>query len=93
MEAEAEAEAVALKGDAEAYAIEIKAKAEVGFLKATWIMVVVQIDEMKKILEEVSSDQAEKMAKKADAWKEYKEAAMVDMMLQTLPKAKGQFSS
>ena len=26
------------------------------------------------------------MAKKADAWKEYKEAAMVDMMLQTLPK-------
>ena len=30
--------------------------------------------------------QAEKMAKKADAWKEYKEAAMVDMMLQTLPK-------
>ena len=38
------------------------------------------------------SIQAEKMAKKADAWKEYKEAAMVDMMLQTLPKAKGQFS-
>ena len=37
---------------------------------------------------EVLSDQAEKMAKKADAWKEYKEAAMVDMMLQTLPKAK-----
>jgi flotillin len=30
--------------------------------------------------------EAEKMAKKADAWKEYKEAAMVDMMLQTLPK-------
>ena len=28
------------------------------------------------------------MAKKADAWKEYKEAAMVDMMLQTLPKVK-----
>merc|ERR1712062_908339 len=25
-------------------------------------------------------------AKRADAWKEYKEAAMVDMMLQTLPK-------
>ena len=36
---------------------------------------------------DVLSDQAEKMAKKADAWKEYKEAAMVDMMLQTLPKA------
>merc|ERR1712106_1028292 len=30
--------------------------------------------------------EAEQMAKKADAWKEYKEAAMVDMMLQTLPK-------
>merc|ERR1739838_1026686 len=26
------------------------------------------------------------MAKKADAWKEYKEAAMLDMMLESLPK-------
>ena len=26
------------------------------------------------------------MAKKADAWKEYKEAAMLDMMLEALPK-------
>ena len=26
--------------------------------------------------------EAEQMAKKADAWKEYKEAALVDMMLQ-----------
>ena len=26
--------------------------------------------------------EAEQMAKKADAWKEYKEAAIVDMMLQ-----------
>ena len=35
------------------YAIEIKAKTEVGFLKATWMMVVVvmQMDEM--ILDEV----------------------------------------
>jgi flotillin len=32
--------------------------------------------------------EAEQMAKKADAWKEYKEAAMVDMMLQTLPKVR-----
>ena len=32
--------------------------------------------------------ESEQMAKKADAWKEYKEAAMVDMMLQTLPKVK-----
>jgi hypothetical protein len=30
--------------------------------------------------------EAEQMAKKADAWKEYKEAAMIDMMIQTLPK-------
>ncbi|XP_050360547.1 flotillin-1 isoform X1 [Nymphalis io] len=29
---------------------------------------------------------AEQMAKKADAWKEYGSAAMVDMMLETLPK-------
>ena len=49
------------------------------------VVVMLQMDEM--ILKEVWSDQAEKMAKKADAWKEYKEAAMVDMMLQTLPKA------
>ena len=32
------------------------------------------------------------MAKKADAWKEYKEAAMVDMMLQTLPKVKKMYA-
>ena len=30
--------------------------------------------------------EAEKMAKKADAWKEYKEAAMLDMMLDSMPK-------
>lgn len=29
---------------------------------------------------------AEQMAKKAEAWKEYGSAAMVDMMLETLPK-------
>ena len=85
MEAEAEAEAVALKGDAEAYAIEIKAKAEVGFEDDN-----LDHDEFCDAngadVDEILSDQAEKMAKKADAWKEYKEAAMVDMMLQTLPK-------
>ena len=26
------------------------------------------------------------MAKKADAWRDYQEAAMIDMMLDTLPK-------
>ena len=32
--------------------------------------------------------EAEKMAKKADAWKEYKEAAMLDMMLESMPKVR-----
>jgi flotillin len=36
--------------------------------------------------------EAEQMAKKADAWKDYKEAAMVDMLLDTLPKVKGKLS-
>jgi hypothetical protein len=30
--------------------------------------------------------EAEQMVKKADAWKEYQDAAIVDMFLQTLPK-------
>lgn len=30
--------------------------------------------------------EAEQMAKKADAWKDYQDAAMVDMILETLPK-------
>lgn len=30
--------------------------------------------------------EAEQMAKKAEAWREYKDAALVDMMLETLPK-------
>lgn len=32
--------------------------------------------------------EAEQMSKKADAWKEYREAAMVDMLLDSLPKVK-----
>ena len=32
--------------------------------------------------------EAEQMAKKADAWKDYQDAAMVDMVLETLPKVK-----
>lgn len=35
--------------------------------------------------------EAEQMAKKADAWKDYKEAAMVDMLLGTLPKVRFSF--
>lgn len=30
--------------------------------------------------------EAEQMAKKADAWREYKDAAMIDMVLDTIPK-------
>lgn len=30
--------------------------------------------------------EAEQMSKKADAWRDYQEAAMVDMILETLPK-------
>lgn len=30
--------------------------------------------------------EAEQMSKKAEAWREYREAAMVDMLLETLPK-------
>lgn len=30
--------------------------------------------------------EAEQMTKKADAWRDYQEAAMVDMLLATLPK-------
>ena len=37
--------------------------------------------------------EAEQMAKKADAWNEYKEAALVDMMLQVLPKVAAEISA
>lgn len=37
-------------------------------------------------IEAKAKAEAEQMAKKADAWKEYREAAMVDMLLDALPK-------
>ncbi|KXJ29512.1 Flotillin-1 [Exaiptasia diaphana] len=37
-------------------------------------------------IEAKAKAEAEQMAKKADAWKEYREAAVVDMVLETLPK-------
>lgn len=37
--------------------------------------------------------EAEQMAKKADAWKDYQDAAMVDMILETLPKIAAEISS
>ena len=39
-------------------------------------------------IEARAKSEAEKMAKKADAWKEYKEAAMLDMMLESMPKVR-----
>jgi flotillin len=37
-------------------------------------------------IEAKAKAEAEQMAKKADAWKEYCEAAVVDMVLETMPK-------
>ena len=37
-------------------------------------------------IEAKAKAEAEQMARKADAWKDYQEAAMVDMVLETLPK-------
>jgi len=37
-------------------------------------------------IEAKGTAEAEQMAKKADAWKEYREAAVVDMVLATMPK-------
>lgn len=37
--------------------------------------------------------EAEQMQKKAEAWKEYKEAAMVDMLLEVLPKVAAEVSA
>jgi hypothetical protein len=41
-------------------------------------------------IQEKAKAEAEQMAKKADAWKDFQEAAMVDMVLETMPKV-GQF--
>ena len=37
-------------------------------------------------IEAKAKAEAEQMAHKADAWKDYQEAAMVDMILETIPK-------
>lgn len=39
-------------------------------------------------IEAKAKAEAEQMAKKADAFREYKDAAMVDMFLETLPKVR-----
>lgn len=37
-------------------------------------------------IEAKAKAEAEQMAQKAEAWREYREAAMVEMLLDTLPK-------
>ncbi len=39
-------------------------------------------------IEAKAKAEAEQMARKADAWKDYQEAAMVDMVLETIPKVR-----
>ncbi|CAG0896556.1 unnamed protein product [Cyprideis torosa] len=44
-------------------------------------------------IEAKAKAEAEQMAKKADAWREYKDAAIVDMMLETLPKVAAEIAA
>ena len=44
-------------------------------------------------IEAKANAEAKQMLKKADAWKEYKEAAMVDMVLGTLPKVAAEIAA
>ena len=72
LEAEAEAEAQTLRGEAEAYAI------------GAFTIVTCTSHTCIYAVEVKAKAEAEQMAKKADAWKEYQEAALVDMMLKVL---------
>jgi len=42
-------------------------------------------------IEAKAKAEAEQMAKKADAWKDYQDAAMIDMILESLPKVNSYF--
>ncbi|KAL5011623.1 hypothetical protein ScPMuIL_010174 [Solemya velum] len=44
-------------------------------------------------IEAKAKAEAEQMAKKADAWKDYQESAMIDMVLETLPKITAEISA
>ncbi|KAL4218798.1 Flotillin-like protein 1 [Mactra antiquata] len=44
-------------------------------------------------IEAKAKAEAEQMAKKADAWKDYQDAAMIDMILETLPKVAAEISA
>ena len=51
-----------------------------------WIVMKMKGEAQAFAIEAKAKAEAEQMAKKADAWKEYQEAAMIDMLLDTLPK-------
>merc|ERR1712106_987430 len=53
---------------------------------------IAEAEKQRIILEAEAKAEAEQMAKKADAWKEYKEAALVDMMLKVLPQVAAEIS-
>ena len=44
-------------------------------------------------IEAKAKAEAEQMSKKADAWRDYQEAAMVDMLLDVLPKVAAEISA
>merc|ERR1712002_1279318 len=86
--APAEAEKYRLEKIAEAEksrtVLEAEAKAEARALKGEAEAYAIEVK---------AKAEAEQMAKKADAWKEYQEAALVDMMLQVLPKVAAEVSA
>merc|ERR1719333_1946262 len=84
----AEAEKYRLEKIAEAQAkkkvLEAEAEAEVRALRGEAEAYAVEVK---------AKAEAEQMAKKADAWKEYKQAALVDMMLKVLPEVAREVST
>merc|ERR1712080_292183 len=54
---------------------------------------IAEAERSKTVLEAEAEAEAEQMAKKADAWNEYKEAALVDMMLKVLPSVAAEVSA
>lgn len=77
----AEAEKYRLEKIAEAERIRIVLQAE-----AQAEVIAVKGEAEAYAIEVKAKAEAEQMARKADAWKEYKEAALVDMMMQIMPK-------
>merc|ERR1712181_76754 len=70
--------------EAEKYRLEKKAEAEARAVKGEAEAYAIGVK---------AKAEAEQMAKKADAWKEYEEAALVDMMLKVLPRVAAEVSA